>query len=82
MSDLWNRTMKEIDAVLFKELCPDILDELGADGLIVTKDGKPFARVVPYETGGADLIGSLSHKVKIRGDVFSTGLSWDTKAQS
>ena len=74
--------MKEIGAAKFKEQCLALLDQLDADGLIVTKHGKPVARVLPYDTQGADLIGSLRHKVKIRGDVFTTGLRWDANAQS
>ncbi len=74
--------MNEIEAAEFKEQCLALLDELGADGLIVTKEGKPVARVMPYRTQEADLIGSLHHKIKVNGDVFSTGLIWDAKAQS
>ena len=65
--------MKEIGVEKFKEQCLALLDQLDANGLIVTKNGKPVARVIPYDTKGADLIGSLRHKVKIRGNVFSTG---------
>ncbi len=65
--------VKEIGAAKFKEQCLALLDQLDADGLIVTKRGKPVARVVPYDTQNTDLIGSLRHKVKIRGDVFTTG---------
>ena len=72
--------MKKIGAAKFKEQCLALLDQLDADGLIVTKHGKPVARVLPYDTQGADLIGSLRHKVKIRGDVFTTGLRWDANA--
>ena len=66
--------MKEIGAAKFKEQCLTLLDELDADGLVVTKRGKPVARVLPYESQGADLIDSLRHKVEIKGDVFTTGL--------
>ena len=74
--------MKEIGAAKFKEQCLALLDQLDADGLIITKHGKPVARVLPYDTQDADLIGSLRHKVKIRGDVFSTGIRWDANAES
>jgi prevent-host-death family protein len=74
--------MKEIGAAKFKEQCLALLDNLDADGLIITKRGKPVARVIPYGTKGADLIGSLRHKVKIKGDVFSTGVRWDADAES
>ena len=73
--------MKTIGAAKFKEQCLGLLDELDAEGLVVTKRGKPVARVIPYETQFADLIGSLRHKVKVKGDIFSTGLPWDANAQ-
>ena len=69
--------MKTIEAAKFKEQCLALLDSLDADGLIVTKRGKPVARLVPYEQQCADLIGSLRHKIKIRGDIYTTGFSWD-----
>ncbi len=50
--------------------------------LIVTKHGKPVARVVPYESRGADLIDSLRHTLTVRGDMFTTGIRWDADAQS
>ena len=74
--------MNSIGAAKFKEQCLALLDRLDADGLVVTKHGKPVARVVPYESQGADLIGSLRHKISVRGDVFTTGLRWDADAQS
>ncbi|MDE2717268.1 MAG: type II toxin-antitoxin system Phd/YefM family antitoxin [Chloroflexota bacterium] len=74
--------MKEIGAAKFKEQCLALLDQLDAEGLVVTKHGKPVARVLPYNTQNADLIGSLRHKVKIRGDVFTTGIRWDADDQS
>jgi prevent-host-death family protein len=74
--------MKTIGAAKFKEQCLALLDSLDAEGLIVTKHGKPVARVVPYDQRCADLIGSLRHKIEIRGDIFSTGVQWDADAQS
>ena len=66
--------MKMIEAGKFKEQCLALLDDLDAEGLIVTKHGKPVAHVVPYESHAADLIASLSHKVEVKGDVFTKGL--------
>ena len=74
--------MKTIGAAKFKEQCLALLDRLDADGLVVTKHGKPVARVVPYAQECADLIGSLRHKIEIRGDVFTTGVRWKASAQS
>ena len=74
--------MQTIGAAKFKEQCLALLDRLDAEGLIVTKHGKPVARVVPYNQDCADLIGSLKHKIEIRGDIFTTGLRWEADAQS
>ena len=73
--------MKRIGAAKFKEQCLALLDQLDADGLIVTKHGRPVARVLPYDSQGVDLIGSLRHKVQVRGSVLTTGLRWDADAQ-
>ena len=37
---------------------------------MITKHGKPDARVIPFEQQEADLIGSLRHKIKITGDIL------------
>ena len=74
--------MKTIGAAKFKEQCLALLDDLGDDGLVITKRGKPVARLLPYERRHAELIGSLSRKVKVRGDILSTGLEWEAGAES
>ncbi|MBI5139138.1 type II toxin-antitoxin system prevent-host-death family antitoxin [Candidatus Nomurabacteria bacterium] len=68
--------MTQINAAKFKEQCLFILDHLNAEGLIVTKHGKPVAKVIPIRKEHAELIGSLKHKIKINGDLFSTGIKW------
>ena len=73
--------MRSIGAAKFKEQCLALLDALDGDGLVVTKRGKPVARVLPYRQSEADLIGSLRHKVTVRGDIFTTGIRWDADAQ-
>lgn len=74
--------MKTIGAAKFKEQCLALLDRLDGQGLIVTKHGNPVARVLPYNQDCADLIGSLKHKIEIRGELLTTGLRWDADAQS
>ena len=54
-----------------------LLDELGPEGLVITRHGKPIARVVPYGREPAELIGSLRDRVEVRGNLLSTGLRWD-----
>ena len=80
--ELGDALMKRIGAAKFKEQCLALLDQLDADGLVVTKRGKPVARVLPYESQEGDIIGSLRHKLKVKGDVFTTGLRWDADGQS
>ena len=67
--------MRNIDAVEFREQCLALFDQLDADGLIVTKQGKPVARVLPLEANNSNLIGSLRHKIKIKGKLSTTGNS-------
>ena len=74
--------MKKIGAAKFKEQCLALFDKLAPDGLIITKHGKPVARVIPYPQQPADLIGSLLGKIEIDGDILSTGVAWDADAQS
>ena len=74
--------MKTIAAAKFREQCLALLDQLDAEGLVVTKHGRPVARVIPYDQQCADLIGSLRHKVRVQGDIFTTGLRWSPNAQS
>ena len=74
--------MKSIGAAKFKEQCLALLDKLTPDGLIITKHGKPVARVIPYARKSANLIGALRNKIEIEGDILSTGITWDADAQS
>ena len=74
--------MKIIGAAKFKEQCLALLDQLDPEGCVVTKHGKPVARVLPYEQQSAHLVGSLRNKIKIRGDILTTGVRWKADAES
>ncbi|MCC6175215.1 MAG: type II toxin-antitoxin system Phd/YefM family antitoxin [Chloroflexi bacterium] len=65
--------MKVIAAAKFKEQCLSILDEVDEDGLVITKRGKPVAKLIPIRAQSATLIGSLRGKITIKGDILSTG---------
>ena len=69
--------MKRIPAAKFKERCLAIIDRLGPDGIIVTKHGRPVARVLPMQESSADLIGALKGHMKVKGDLLTTGVAWD-----
>jgi prevent-host-death family protein len=68
--------MVRINASKFKEQCLSLLDNLDTEGIVVTKRGKPVARVIPISKGCASLIGSLKGQLKIKGGILSTGLDW------
>jgi len=69
--------MGTINASKFKEQCLFLIDHLDEAGIVITKHGKPVAKVLPIESGCAHLIGALKGKIRIHGDVLSTGLEWD-----
>ena len=74
--------MKTMGAAKFKEQCLALLDRLDADGLVITKRGKPVARIVPYDQEFAGSIGSLRGKIEVRGDIMGTGVRWNADAES
>lgn len=72
---------KTIGATRFKERCLALLDRLSPEGLVVTKHGRPVARVLPYQQGYSRLIGSLRDRITVRGDIMTTGVRWDADDQ-
>lgn len=70
---------KTIGAARFKEQCLALIDSVDADGITITKHGKPVARLVRIESRSAELIGSLAGKLVVKGDVLSTGARWDAQ---
>ncbi len=64
--------MKQIPAAKFKEQCLSILDHVGEEGIIITKRGKPVAKLVPIRTESAELIGKLKGRIKVKGNILST----------
>ena len=75
----YNMTMKQIAAAKFKEHCLALLDEVDPDGIVITKRGRPVAKLIPFASDSASLIGSLTGKLTIKGDILSTGLDWDAE---
>ena len=66
--------MRQIPAGRFKAQCLQLMDEVQAtrEPIVVTKRGKPVAKVVPAEPEKKDdLLGSWAGKIKITGDIVS-----------
>ena len=77
---LYNGGMKTIGATEFKQKCLAILDRVEPEGLLITKHGKPVARLLPATAESAELLGSLAGKIRIHGDLLTTGLDWDAES--
>jgi prevent-host-death family protein len=71
---------KTIAAAEFKARCLALLDEVGPDGLIITKHGRPVAKLVPIASEPGALVGSLKGRIRIKGNILSTGAGWDAGA--
>lgn len=69
--------MKKMAAGAFKSKCLKVLDEVQAkrEAVIITKRGKPVAKLVPVDTNPNEIFGFLAGKGIIVGDVVSPVLS-------
>ncbi len=61
----------------FKANCLAVMDEVQAkrETVVITKHGKPVAKLVPVEPQSDDIFGFLRGKVTITGDVVTPALS-------
>ena len=69
--------MKSVKISEFKAKCLRILDEVATKGepLLITRRGKPIARVLPVHDGGGDAwIGSLEGTAMARDDLIEPAL--------
>ena len=71
---------RTIGAAQFKERCLAILDQVDRDGIVITKHGRPVAKLVPVEGTSEHLIGCLRGKLQPAGDIMSTGVRWDAES--
>ena len=72
--------MKTMSAAEFKTNCLRVLDEVAESrsGVVVTKRGKPVARLVPMVDRPARIVGALKAEIEIRGDIISPlGIRWE-----
>lgn len=65
--------MKTIPAGKFKARCLAIMDEVQAkrQAVVITKRGKPVAKLVPVEQEKDDIFGFYKGKIKVVGDIVS-----------
>lgn len=69
--------MKTIPAGAFKTNCLSIMDEVKAkrETVVITKRGKPVAKLVPVDAEVDEIFGFFQGKGSIAGDVVSPALS-------
>jgi len=69
--------MKKMAAGEFKVHCLAVMDEVQSkrQAVLITKRGKPVAKLVPVEQEKDDIFGFLKGKVKVVGDVVSPALT-------
>jgi prevent-host-death family protein len=71
--------VRTIPAAEFKAQCLAILDRVDPDGIVITKRGRPVAKLLPLGADSESLIGSLAGRIRIEGDLLSTGLRWNAE---
>ncbi len=68
---------KTIPAGTFKAQCLAIMDEVQKkrQAVVITKRGKPVAKLVPVEEAKDDIFGFYKGKISILGDVVAPALT-------
>jgi prevent-host-death family protein len=81
MNNVHGHKETEIPAGEFKQRCLALLDQVSESGIpiVVTKRGRPVARVVPIEATPAPIAGSLRVLTENEGELFTTGETWDAE---
>jgi prevent-host-death family protein len=73
--------VKTVGAAQFKAQCLELLERVGPEGIVITKHGRPVAKLIPIRVDSSALIGSLAGKIKIKGRILTTGLRWDAESR-
>ena len=65
--------IKTLKAAEFKAKCLKLMDEVAASGepVVITKNGKPVAQLVPFRERPQSAFGALKGMVEIKGDIIS-----------
>jgi prevent-host-death family protein len=65
--------MRTIPAARFKAKCLRLMDEVNAtrEPVLITKKGRPVAKLVPAQSKPEDIFGCLKDQIEIVGDIES-----------
>ena len=72
--------MKEIAAGKFKAHCLSLMEDVRStrEPLVITKRGKPVAKLVPADDDKDDFIGRLEGVFRVVGDIESPIEGWES----
>ena len=77
---------REIAAGEFKAKCLKLMDEVAVQRtpIVITKRGKPIARLVPVDEAPVELFGRMAGTIKIVGDIVGPidDLVWSGDAEN
>ena len=74
--------MQTMKATEFKARCLKLMDEVQESGeeIVITKNGKPVSKLVPYCAKASTLLGLHKDKISFDDmDLFSTGEEWEAE---
>jgi len=81
-----SKKTREVPAASFKANCLRLMDEVARKRtpIIITKRGKPVAKLVPIDDKPIDLFGYMAGTIKICGDIISPidDLEWTGDAEN
>jgi prevent-host-death family protein len=68
------RVMRKMAAAQFKAQCLAVMDHVAQSGqpVVITKHGKPVAKLVPANEGEDEIFGALAGIARITGDIENT----------
>jgi prevent-host-death family protein len=69
--------MKKMAAGVFKANCLAVMDEVQSkrETVVITKHGKPVAKLVPINADKDEIFGFLAGKGEVTGDIVSPALT-------
>ena len=73
---------RTIKASEFKAKCLRLMDEVAESGeeIVITKNGRPTARLLPYRKRFGDWFGADRDRIEIIGDIISPiSLEWEAE---
>lgn len=77
------KVKKKLSVSECRQHLPVVVDCLPAQGVVITKRGRPVAKLLPLGPGAVDnrpLFGALSGVLTIEGDILSTGDRWNAES--